>query len=218
MSNARIRVFIADDHPIVRRGLRELLKSDPRLICVGEATTGRGLASAVATVKTRVLMLDLSMPDFTDPAGFVKELAIEQPDVKVLVLTSYDNKEWILDLLQAGASGYLLKDEIEDGLIWALHRVAQGQNYYSQNVSQLMLHQFIEPTPPKPKRCNELTKREIEVLRLIGRRLSNQEIAEQLHISPFTVRSHITNINSKLDLDSRLKTIEYAIEHGYIDD
>jgi two-component system, NarL family, response regulator LiaR len=221
-----IRVLIADDYFTVRAGLRWIVSQDPDLLCVGEVEDGGSLVRTIAETNPDILVLDLSMPNFPDPAGAVREIKKTRPHLHVLVLTGYDEEELVYGLISAGASGYLLKEDAKEDLADALHKIAQGRGHYSQKVAELLaktLYQGVAPLSrpldeQAPNGQEELTKREIEIMQGVGNGLSNTEIAEALSISVYTVRSHISRINMKLDLgSSRRELMRYAFEHGYAD-
>lgn len=208
-----IRVLIADDHEVVRTGLRTLLAKESAFECVGEARDGKEVVEKVDATQPHILLLDLRMPHFEHPASVVQALHQRYPELKVVVLTSFDTEEEILALLGVGVAGYLLKGEPNDRIREALQRVASGLPYYSPSVTTVLARQLMQPSSPP---VIDLTPREQEVLGLLGLHLSNQEIAERLGIGKFTVRSHISRINSKLGFESRQQAERYAREHGYL--
>lgn len=215
-----VRVFIADDHFTVRAGLRWLVDEDPALECVGEAESGDALDSLVADAKPDVLVLDLNMPNGFDAAAFVRRLQNTNPHIRVLVLTGYNEEELVLGMLRAGAAGYLLKEDAKEVLTEALFRVARGQRYFSQVVAERLADAAVAPAEPPAEpsmtSADELSAREEEILSCVGRGLSNAEIASALNISIFTVRSHISRINSKLQLNpSRAELVRFAVSNGY---
>jgi two-component system, NarL family, response regulator LiaR len=219
-----VRVLIADDHFTVRAGLRWIVSQDTSLLCVGEVEDGASLAPAITETQPDILVLDLSMPRFPDPAGFVRETKKSHPNLQILVLTGYDDEELVYGLLSAGASGYVLKEDAKADLTEALHRVSQGRGHYSQRVAELIARNLVQSASPEQKkpeeqeeRANgELTSREVEILQGVGSGLSNTDIAETLNISVYTVRSHISRINTKLGLSSsRREMMRYAFDHGF---
>jgi DNA-binding NarL/FixJ family response regulator len=221
-----IRVLIADDYFTVRAGLRWIVSQDPDLLCVGAVEEGGTLVPTITETNPDILVLDLSMPNFPDPAGAVKEIKKTHPHLHILVLTGYDEEELVYGLISAGASGYLLKEDAKEDLADALHKIAQGRGHYSQKVAELLAKtlyrgasQTSRPVEEQaPNGHDELTRREIEIMQGVGNGLSNTEIAETLTISIYTVRSHISRINMKLGLgSSRRELMRYAFEHGYAD-
>lgn len=215
-----IRVFVADDHFTVRAGLRWLVEQDPALECVGEADSGFELERLLVETEPDVLVLDLSMPNGFDAAAFVRGLRANYPQIRVLVLTGYDEEELVLSMLQAGAAGYLVKEDAKEVLTEALFRVARGQRYFSQVVAEQLAEAAIAPpepsTVPLITSTSELSVREEEILSCVGQGMSNAEIATALTISIFTVRSHISRINAKLQLNpSRAELVRFAVSHGF---
>jgi len=209
-----IRVVIADDHPVVRTGIRSLLEKHPDLQVVGEIGDGTRVESLVELWQPDVLVLDVAMPGL-DPATVTRRLKKRHPDLNVLVLTAYDDDAYVTGLLAAGATGYLLKEEALDMLVAAIRAVAHGQSWLSQRVAGRLARKAI--TPVQIPLVGPLTPREREVLRLLALGLSNAEIAEQLFITKRTVQNHVSTIYGKLGLDSRTEAVLYAIRHGIVD-
>jgi len=209
-----IRVVIADDHPVVRTGIRSLLEKHPDLQVVGEIGDGTRVESLVELWQPDVLVLDVAMPGL-DPATVTRRLKKRHPDLNVLVLTAYDDDAYVTGLLAAGATGYLLKEEALDMLVAAIRAVARGQSWLSQRVAGRLARKAI--TPVQIPLVGPLTPREREVLRLLALGLSNAEIAEQLFITKRTVQNHVSTIYGKLGLDSRTEAVLYAIRHGIVD-
>lgn len=220
-----IRVLVADDHPIVRAGIRGVLSGETDLLLVGEVGHGAEIAAAVTNTSPDVLVLDLNMPGLPDPAALTSRLKQTHPHLKILVLSAHDEEELIVGLLEAGASGYALKDEMEQTLVHALRQVARGSSWFTQKVAEVLARRLVgadesleaelrarDPSGPHAV----LTPREVEILALIGSGASNPEIAAHLNISERTVRAHATHIYTKLALRGRTDAVLYAIRHGLV--
>lgn len=207
-----IRVLIADDHPVVRTGIRHLLETEPGIELVGEATNGREAVSAVDQTRPDVILLDLVMPEL-DGAGAIREIKANQPEVRILVLTTFASDDKLYPAIKAGAMGYLLKDTEPEDLVRAIQQVHRGEYPLSPAIAQKVLRE-IARRAEEPLTTDPLTEREVEVLGLIARGLSNREIADQLVISEATVRTHVGNILGKLHLASRTQAALYALREG----
>ena len=208
-----IRVFLADDHPIVRRGIGDLLETEPGFSVVGEATNGAEAVSGVAEQKPDVVLMDLVMPNM-DGIEAIRQIKADQPDARILVLTSFATDDKVFPAIKAGALGYLIKDTSPEELVHAIRQVYQGQTPLHPTIAQKLLSEISDAreAPPAP---DPLTEREVDVLILIARGRSNQEIADQLVISVATVYSHVSNILSKLHIASRTQAALYALREGY---
>jgi len=216
-----IRVLVADDHPVVRAGIRALAGAQPDLELVGEAADGPEIKRLVAQQQPDVLLLDLNMPNL-EPAALTRHLTQTYPHLRILVLTAYDDEELIINLLDAGALGYALKGELEDNLVEAIRRVAAGERWLTRSVGDALVRRAVAaradlPARGSPVELERLTEREQEVLVLLSRGASNAQIAAQLHISEHTVRSHITHVYAKLGVASRVEAARYAARHGLVD-
>lgn len=206
-----VSVLIADDHPIVRSGLRALLQDHDTFHVVAEVESGHELFPALTTHLPDILMLDLSMPGLDDAGAFVQEAKAQWPALKVLVLTSHDNPALIASLIQGGCDGYMLKEDAEDALLGGLEQLAAGHSYYTPSVMETVVQLYTTPQrAPSP-----LTAREMDVVQLVAVGRGNKAIAQALHISPSTVGNHISNILGKLQLQNRTELTRYAMEHGW---
>jgi DNA-binding NarL/FixJ family response regulator len=209
-----VRVLIADDHPMFRKGLRTLLASMPQISVVGEATSGEEAIELTRRLEPDVLLLDLQMP-----AGgglhAIRELTTEMANTRILVVTLFDDDESIFSALKAGARGYVLKDASEDEMVRAIEAAAQGEAIFSPAIAARLVD-FFSATPPVQQSVvfPELTEREREVLVLIARGRSNAEIADELSISLKTVRNHASNIFNKLHVVDRLQAALRARKAG----
>lgn len=206
---ANIRVLIADDHPIVREGLRGLLSFKPGFEVAGEAEDGNEAVLQAVRLKPDVILMDLEMPR-KNGLEAIKEIIAANPNAKILVLTSFTKDKKIFTALDAGALGCLLKDSSPQELIRAIRDVSRGELTLHPAVARKMLH---EQKPPDDS-ASPLTDRELEVLKLVAQGLDNHDIAARLVISLPTVRSHVTNILTKLNLRNRSQAVLYALREG----
>ncbi|MCP4538677.1 MAG: response regulator transcription factor [Chloroflexi bacterium] len=209
-----IRVLIADDHPIVRAGIKTMIEKEPDLCVVSEIAEGDRVETLTRQWQPDVLVLDINMPGL-DPVAATRALKKHRPDLNILVLTAYDDDAYVTGLLSAGATGYLLKEEALDTLVMAIRAVAGGESWLSQRVAGRLARKAIAPA--RTATAEPLTPREREVLRLLALGLNNDEIAAKLFISKRTVQNHVSNIYGKLDLDSRAEAVLYAIRHEVVD-
>ncbi len=208
----RIRVFVADDHAIVRKGIIALLATESDLEVVGEAGDGQTAINQIAILHPDVVLMDLVMP-VLDGIQATQEIAVRWPDVKVLVLTSFAADDKVFPAIKAGALGYLLKDSSPDHLLAAIHQVYRGEPSLEPSIARKVLHELVHP-PSTKQTTDPLTERELEVLRLVAQGGSNREIADQLVVAEWTVRTHVSNILSKLHLASRTQAALYALRTG----
>jgi NarL family two-component system response regulator LiaR len=209
-----IRVLIADDHAVVREGLRALINGKPDMEVVGEATDGVGAAHQAQSLQPDVILLDLVMPRM-DGIAAIREIVRENPDARILVLTSFAGDDQVFPAIRAGALGYLLKDSSSDELIRAVRDVYHGEPSLHSTVARKLMHGL--DRPPEPQAAHEsLTERETEVLHLVVKGMTNQEIATALSLSEQTVRTHVSNILGKLRLANRTQAAVYALQKGII--
>ncbi|MDI6892152.1 MAG: response regulator transcription factor [Actinomycetota bacterium] len=209
----KIRVLIADDHPLVRQGLRAVFDLVKGIEIVGEAGDGKEAVEKIKQVKPDVVLLDLRMPkvDGVTVCRIVKE---ENPEIKVIVLTTYDSDEEIFGALEAGASGYLLKDVPPGDLVQAVRMVVRGQSLLHPSVAQRVFSGKLKSSETKPS--FDLSPREMDVLRLMTKGLSNREISKALWISESTVKAHASRILHKLKQSDRTKAVLFAIQKGLV--
>lgn len=208
------RILIADDHPVLRSGLRVLLAADPDLEVVGEAGTGEETLRLAEELRPDVVLLDISMPGQSG-IETVRRLKAKLPALKVLFLTMHEEEGMLLEALAAGADGYLIKRADEPEIIQAIHVVLRGDVYVHPAMTRALLSQT-ETTERPQEPVEPLTRREIDVLRLLVRGNTNRQIAELLALSVRTVESHRANLMGKLGLASRVELVTYAEEHGLL--
>ena len=209
-----IRIFIADDHHIVRRGIRDLLDTEPDFTLVGEATNGQEAVDAVSELEPDVILMDLVMP-ILDDIEATRQIKAQHQGAKILVLTSFATDDKVFPAIKAGALGYLIKDTGPEELVQAIRQVYRGEASLHPTIAQKLLAEVAQPEK-RPSTSDPLTEREMEVLKLLARGLSNQEIAELLVIGVTTVYSHVSNILSKLHLATRTQAALYALREGYV--
>jgi two-component system response regulator NreC len=209
-----ITILVADDHDLVRSGIVQLLQSFPEFRIVGEARNGQEALDQAKVIRPTVLIMDLSMPVLSgiEAAG---QLRAECPETNVLVLTMHDDERYVLQILESGAMGYVLKNASKTELAEAVRTVARGERYLSKTVSNIVIDGYLRNSGKQGSAMPEspLTRREVEVLRLVAEGLSSQEIAKRLYISPRTVDTHRTNMMQKLDLHDVASLVHYALEH-----
>jgi NarL family two-component system response regulator LiaR len=209
-----MKVIVCDDQATVRDGLVMLLKLEPDIDVVGTAEDGAEAVEMAADKGPDLVLMDLKMP-IMNGVEATRQIKTRYPDVKVLVLTTYADDEWVFDAIQAGASGYLLKDTPREELMKAIRGTVAGKTYLDPSVAGKVLEQVSSrQTQPATSITTKLTQREAEVLRLIARGLSNADIADQLFLSDGTVRNHVSAILAKLGVSDRTQAAVIAIQHG----
>ena len=205
----KIRIILADDHPVVRDGLKGMIASQADLMVVGEAGNGEELLSLAGRVPADVALVDLRMP-VLDGVTAIARLRERSPGVRVLVLTTYDTDADIRRAVEAGATGYLLKDAPREELFRAIRQTARGDSYLSPSVASRLVDKVRSPDR------DQLSAREVEVLTLVARGYANKEIARSLRLSEATVKSHLLHIFEKLDASDRTHAVTIAVRRGII--
>jgi two-component system, NarL family, response regulator NreC len=211
-----ISVLIADDHGVLRAGLRVLLDREPDMQVVGEAADGEEALRLTDTLQPDVVLMDVSMPGESG-VEVTRRLKASWPRTQVLILTVHEDSSLVHEAIRAGASGYIVKRAAESELVDAIRAVARGQTYLHPTMTRAVLIEADLVTNSKDDPAKALTPREEQVLRLIARGHTNPEIAELLTISVRTVEGHRSNVMSKLDLHSRVELVRYAAQHGLLD-
>ena len=218
MTEQKIKIFLADDHHVFRESIRVLLESQAPIEVVGEAATGRELLEKLPQLQADIVLLDIDMPDVSG-LELMKEFSKQYSNIPVLVLSSHDDEQFIDHMLTNGAKGYILKNCRKDELIMAIKTVSAGGNYLGQATSKKIFDAYQKNKAYKKKLLvNPLTKREIEILKLVAKGFTNQEIGKQLFISHRTVDTHRRNMMTKLDLHSAVALTNYAAEQGLLTD
>ena len=207
-----IRVLVAEDHPIVREGLRTLIASEPGMALVGEAADGIEAVAKARALRPDVILMDLMMPRMSGLEA-IGEIKAGQPEVSILVLTSFAEEDKIFPAIRAGALGYLLKDSSPEQLLRAIRDVHRGEPSLHPTIALKMIRELDHPASQE-RSASPLTDREIQVLKLVAQGLTNQEIADRLVISEWTVRTHVRNILGKLHLANRTQATLYALREG----
>jgi DNA-binding NarL/FixJ family response regulator len=214
-----IRIVIADDQGMVRAGFRSLLSGEPDLEVVGEAGNGEEALEVVGRLAPDVTLMDIRMP-VLDGITATRRLVESQVSTRVLVLTTFDLDEYVFEALRAGASGFLLKDAPAEELAHAIRVVASGESLLAPGVTRRVIDAFVRrPAPraaPAGPGLDQLTPRELEVLGLLARGLSNQDIATRLFVSEGTTKTHVSNVLSKLGLRDRVQAVIFAYEHSVV--
>ena len=211
-----VRVLLVDDDDLMRAGLTAVLSSDETIDVVGEAPDGRTAVDRAIELRPDVVLMDVRMPGL-DGIAATRALLAVSPDVRVVVLTTFEQDDYIFGALSAGASGFLLKRTKPEELIAAIHAVAAGDSLLSPSVTTKVIERVagqFEPDPSVRERLAELTPREREVLELIGRGLSNTEIAAAFVVEPSTVKTHVRRVLTKLRLRDRVQAVIFAYESG----
>jgi DNA-binding NarL/FixJ family response regulator len=212
-----IRVLVADDQPMVRAGFRMLLTGEENLEVVAEAGTGLEAVEKAARFDPTIVLMDIRMPEL-DGLQATRRILTADPSARVLILTTFDLDEYVYEALNAGASGFVLKDDPPEQLIAAIRTVAAGDALLSPAVTRRVIQQFTRiPRREPPTGFDELTEREQEVFLTVARGLSNAEIGEELFISETTVKTHVTHVLQKLDLRDRVQAVVLAYKAGLVE-
>ncbi len=219
-SGTRVRVLIVDDQVLVRTGFRMILEAEPDLEVVGEASDGIEAVSQARALKPDVVLMDVRMPEVDGIEATRQLLGSGDAEAKVVMLTTFDMDEYVYEALRAGASGFLLKDVPPEQLVAGIRAVASGDALLAPSVTRRVIEEFVRRPPDsvraQPERLSELTARELEVLKLIARGLSNAEIAKELFVSETTVKTHVAHVLMKLNLRDRVQAVVLAYESGLV--
>lgn len=209
-----IRVLIVDDHAIVREGIQTYLSGWPEIEVIGEASDGLDAIQKSRELKPDVILMDLMMPKMNGMEA-IHAIRMEDSEAKILVLTSFSDDDKVFPAIRAGALGYLLKDSSAQELVDAVMQVSRGESSLHPTIARKVIRELSQGTPHMGNR-EMLTDREVEVIRLVAQGFSNQEIAEQLCLSKLTVRTHISNILTKLHLENRTQAALFALKEGLV--
>lgn len=214
---APLRIFLGDDHQLLRQGLRRILEQEPGWEVVGEASNGRDSVRQILQLQPHVAILDIGMTQLNG-IDATAQIVRRAPDVRVLILSMYLNEAYVTNALQAGASGYLLKDSADTDLRAGVTAVAAGKSFFSPAVAKIMLDDYVRHLAEKgvADRYEALSEREREIFQLIAEGHSNKEIATLLSVSPSTIETHRGHILQKLDLHSTAELVLYAVRRGVI--
>lgn len=211
------RVLIADDHGIVRRGLRALLEKSPEVSVVGEASDGREAVRLAAELRPNIVVMDIAMP-MLNGVDATSQILSRDPEIKVIILSMHSDESYILRALSAGAKGYLLKDSAEGDILPAVQTVAKGRPYFSPVIASTLLDEYLQTMKKNKVRDSYdlLSEREKEVLQLLAEGKSNKEVASVLNLSPYTIESHRTSLMQKLNLHNTAEIVLYAVRKNII--
>ncbi len=210
-----IRVLICDDQTVVCEGLNAMLKGETDIEIIGFANDGAQALEQIQRYKPDIVLMDLKMPVMNGIKA-TRASKTQFPDVRVLVLTTYDHDEWVFDAIRSGADGYLLKDTPREQLVSAIRGTVHGDTHVSPPIAGKLFHRVAQSTTPQLERFDSLSERELSVLELLARGSSNQDIADQLHLSPGTVRNYVSNIIDKLGVEDRTQAAVMAISSGLV--
>jgi DNA-binding NarL/FixJ family response regulator len=214
------RLLIVDDQALVRAGFKMILDAETDMEVVGEATDGLEALDRVRELQPDVVLMDVRMPQLDGIEATRRLISEQQTDTKVVMLTTFDMDEYVYEALRAGASGFLLKDVPPEQLVAGIRAVASGDALLAPSVTRRVIEEFVRRPPDSvrssPPELQELTERELEVLRLIARGLSNAEIAKELFVSDTTVKTHVARILMKLRLRDRVQAVVFAYESGLV--
>ena len=216
MATKKITILLAEDHQLVRQGIRQFLEREADLAVVGEASDGEEAVKLAKELKPDVIIMDIAMPRLNGIEA-TKQIKQLQPRTIVLILTAYDYEEYIFPILEAGAAGYLLKDMSGSELVDAVHTVYKGESVLHPAVARKLVERFRDTDirEGQQKKADLLTERELEVLKMAAQGMSNKEISSELFLSVHTIESHFGNIFSKLGVYSRLEAVLEALKRGW---
>jgi two-component system response regulator NreC len=211
----KIRVLLADDHAVLRAGLRALLNAEPDIEVIGEAADGQEAVALAERLKPDVVVMDITMPRM-DGLRATRQITANHPEIRVLVLTMHAEEQYLLQVLEAGGSGYVVKNSADRDLLEAIRVVHRGEAFLYPSATRMLLEAYRRGERPGDGREQVLTEREEEVLRLTAEGYSNTEIAQRIYLSPKTVDTYRQRIMEKLGLHHRAELVRYALEHGLL--
>lgn len=217
---AQVRIIIADDHEIMRKGLRALLEARPEWQVISEASTGREAVEKAKELQPNVAVLDIGMPELNGLEA-TRHIVHESPQTQVLILTMHESEQMVRDVLDAGARGYVLKSDAARDLVNAVDALSQHRTFFSSRISDILLQAYLHgperPLQPQASARTRLTAREREIVQLLAEGKSNKEVANALNISVKTAETHRTNIMNKLDLHSISELVRYAVRNNIVE-
>jgi DNA-binding NarL/FixJ family response regulator len=210
----KIKIILVDDHQLVRDGIKALLGGIPEISIIGEAADGNELLAKLETLKPDLLIMDISLPGISG-IELTRKVCSSHPEIKTLILSMYNNEEFIFNALKAGAKGYLPKNTTRDELLEAIHSVCEGEEFFGKPISETILKSYVkratDEEKPSERSGEMLTSRELEILKLYAEGFINKEISDKLDISIRTVETHKNHIMRKLGLKSTVEMVKYAI-------
>jgi len=212
----KIRILIADDHHVVRRGLVFFLRTQKGLEIIGEAANGKEAVERAKSLKPDLILMDLVMPEM-DGIQATRIIKKEQPEIKIMMLTSFSDQDHVIPALEAGASGFQLKDIQPDELVVSINKIMSGENQLHPTATSHLLANLSNKSKQEKNLLEELTKRELDVLKEIAKGKSNKEIAASLFITEKTVKTHVSNLLAKLELADRTQAALYAVKNQLVD-
>ena len=215
MQSDAISVVLADDHVLMRNGLKKILEMETDIKIIGEASNGQEAIAVAKKKRPRVILMDINMPRMNGIEA-TKVLKKEMPDIKIVILTIYDDREYLLELIKLGINGYVLKDIEPRGLVEAVRAASRGESYIQPSLTQALISEYHRLTRPIAGVKKPLTRREKEVMVLIAEGMSNMEIAQKLSISEKTVKNHVSSILRKMNLMDRTQVAIYAIRNKLV--
>ncbi len=214
---SKLRLILADDHTLMRQGLRRIIEEQPDWEVVAEASNGREAVRLTLDLLPHIVVLDIGMPQMNGIEA-IRQITRKAPSVHVLILSMHSDEAYIVQVLQAGARGYLLKDSADEDLVKALNAIAQGKSFFSPAVARVMLDDYVRHLAERGiiDRYDSLSEREREIFQLVAEGRSNKEIAQLLALSPSTVETHRAHIMEKLDVHTAAEIVLYAVRKGII--
>lgn len=213
-----IQILLADDHALMRRGIRDLLESDPEIEVIGEAGDGREAVRLAEKLNPDVMIMDLAMPELNG-LDAIRQIRRDVPDIELLVFSMHDSEELIREVFAAGARGYVLKNDVALYLVEAVKSLARHKPFFTPRISEAILNSLVSTSAPghaEPSRPGPLSAREREILQLLAENKSNKDIAKSLGISVRTVETHRRSVMQKLDANSIVELVHYAIRNGIV--
>ncbi len=209
--NSKYRIILADDHPILREGLKKLIAENPTMEVLEEAGDGAELLEKIKKVDCDLIIIDISMPGM-DGLTAIEEIKVNYPHIRILILTMHDNREYFKQAISMGIEGYMLKEDVYESLISAINRIREGERAFSPRMSDLLLNDFVKEIEDRTPSLEVLTRREREILGQVARGLTSKQIAETLRISSRTVESHRARIMEKLNIHNVAGLVKYAVQ------